>query len=65
MGFKEVMAKFMGNESVDKERFEEMQREQRLRNKLIERTKNSDERELKNFLEKERKKQIKEQIKSI
>jgi len=58
MGFNEVMRKFLGKD----EQFSEMQREDRLQTKIVERKKNSNERELERFQEEERQEQIKQEL---
>lgn len=55
MAFKDVMRKFAGKD----EQFAAMQKEDRLQTKLVERKKNSNERELERFQEEARQDQIK------
>ena len=58
MAFADVMRKFLGKD----ERLAEMQKEQRAQHKLVERSKNSNERELERFQEEARQEQIKKDL---
>ena len=59
MSFGEVMRKFLGK-SEEREKFSELQQEDRLQHRVQERKKNSNERELERFQEENRQKMIKE-----
>ncbi len=58
MAFRDVMRKFLGKD----EEFAEMQHQDRIQTKVVERKKNSNERELERFQEEERQEMIKKQL---
>ena len=62
MTIMDVLKKISGNKAESSKKFKDMQEDRRLQNILEQREKSSNERELENYMKREREKKIKEQL---
>lgn len=65
MTIMDLIRKISEKKSISRQKFKEMQEDQRLQKMLEERNKSSNQRELESYLEKQRQAQIKEQLNKI